>query len=306
MKRLKRIFCVLFMFALLSMSEKMAMASISIDVGSGANEDLYAIEGQYVPELVEMEQETLDRMSIEEASRLFEKAFHVDSAGFSEKEIRMGVNGLSFALRFQGFIETFDNSIQLDSLPARNRAKAVPAEDGCRYSGSKGVAWVRKTSTGYSPLTLGEILSGVYTLEVDYLTWDTVAAMLAASADYNAFKDLAELVAVGAGGAALAKAICTLLGITAGAIPTITSVAVGAVVGLGWNWLKSIDRSNMYKAFKKMSNAKTQYMKIQFLWASDMVNKCYSIVPKTEVIPNPFPGICGEWFTNRYGYMYGY
>lgn len=112
---------------------------------------------------------------------------------------------------------------------------------------------------------------------------------------------MTELLATGATGAALGTCICKALDIS-GVPATVSSVAVGAVVGLGWNWLKKLDRSNMYNCFKKMN--KNQYLKVQFLWSSNVVNKCYSRVTKTSTIENPYPGTYGTWHKNKYGYLY--
>jgi len=178
--------------------------------------------------------------------------------------------------------------------------------DSTTYSGEVGVAWVRDTTASGSPLTVGELISDTYTLEVDYLTWDTAAAILAASADYDIYKDIVEQLAVCATGTALAAYICPVLGIPAGTVTTIASVAVGAAVGVGWNWLKSMDRDNMYNCFVNMNTSKDQYMKVQFMWSSNIINRLYSIVPKTDVILSPFPGTYCNWHNDTYGYLYSY
>lgn len=65
-------------------------------------------------------------------------------------------------------------------------------------NGDVGVAWTRDTTSGHSPLTLNEVLFDTYTLEVDYITWDTAASIFAASASYSAFSDLTQQVLAGA------------------------------------------------------------------------------------------------------------
>lgn len=262
--------------------------------------DPYTIEGHYVEELVQLNEEELANLPLKQAETLFEEAFSVPADNYTEDEIRLGLDGLSFGLKFQLIMDEIKKTADTEpSYPAKTRSTTGSVS----YSGDIGVAWVRDTTSGHSPLTLGEILSGTYTLEVDFITWDTAAAILASSASYDAFKDLVELVGTGAAGSALGAYICSVLGIT-GAPATVASVAVGAAVGLGWNWLKSIDRSNMYDCFKGMS--KNQYMKVQFMWSGNMVNKFYTTVSKGRSISNPFPGTYGDWYKNDFGYLYSY
>lgn len=259
-----------------------------------------SVEGQYVEELVQINQDELSNLTTEEAKLMFEKAFLVPANDYTEDEIRQGLDGLAFGLKFQVAMEEIKETVETEpSLPYEMRSTT----GGKKYSGDVGVAWVRDTTKGHSPLTLGEILSGTYTLEVDYITWDTAASILASSANYDAFKDLVELVGVGAAGTALSSYICSILGITGGPA-TVASVAVGAVVGLGWNWLNKIDRSNMLSCFNDLS--KNQYMKVQFMWSSNMVNKFYTRVSKGSSISNPFPGTYGDWYSDKFGYLYNY
>lgn len=292
---------ILSFILVLSMSISMAVPAFA------AERNPYSVEGKYVQELIDLDKEQIKALSIKEAEVLFEKAFSVQTDDYTEDEIRLGLDGLAFGLKFQKAMDEIKATVETQpSYPSSNSIIMPLSTTGSvQYSGNIGVAWVRDTTSGHSPLTLGEILSGTYTLEVDFLTWDTAAAILAASANYNAFQDLAELVATGAAGTALSAYICSVLGITGGPA-TITSVAVGAVVGLGWNWLKNIDRSRMYDCFAGMNKSKNQYMKVQFMWSSNMVNKFYSTISKTSSISNPFSGKYGDWYKDRYGYLYSY
>lgn len=285
----------------LSLSIPMTMTAFA------AERDPYSVKGKYVQELIDLDKEQIQELSINEAEGLFEKAFSVPADDYTENEIRLGLDGLAFGLKFQKAMDEIKAAVETQPSSPYSNSIVTPfsTTGSVQYSGNIGVAWVRDTTSGHSPLTLGEILSGTYTLEVDFLTWDTAAAILAASANYNAFQDLVELVATGAAGTALSAYICGVLGITGGPA-TITSVAVGAVVGLGWNWLKNIDRSRMYDTFSSMSKSKNQYMKVEFMWSSNMVNKFYSTVSKTSSISNPFPKLYGDWYKDKYGYLYSY
>ena len=264
--------------------------------------DSYTIEGKYVKELVDLSADEIIELSLSDAKVLFEEAFIVPADNYTEDEIRLVLDGLAFGLKFQEYKEEARKAIESKST---NSFESFSTTDNTTYSGSIGVSWIRDTRSGKSPLTLGEILSGTYTLEVDYLTWDTASAILAASANYNAFQDLVELVLTGATGTALSAYICSVLGITGGPA-TVTSLAVGTAVGFGWNWIRSVDRSRMYNCFVDMNKSKNQYMKVQFMWSSNMVNRFYSTVSKTCTITNPFPGTYGDWNKDTYGYMYSY
>ena len=75
--------------------------AISATAFAQQKQDPNNIVGHYVEELVIMSDEELASLSLVEASLLFEKAFHVSSNSYSEDEIRMGISGLSFGLKFQ-------------------------------------------------------------------------------------------------------------------------------------------------------------------------------------------------------------
>ena len=211
--------------------------SISATAFAQQKQDPNNIVGHYVEELVIMSDEELASLSLVEASLLFEKAFHVSSNSYSEDEIRMGISGLSFGLKFQSAMDLF-RTAQEENI--YSPCGVQPTTGGQYYSGKIGVAWTRDTSSDRSPLTLAEIFSGTYTLEVDFLTWDTAATILAASANYNFFQDLSESLALGIAETLLSAKICSMLGL-AKAPATIASLAVSVVIGMGWNWLRSLD-----------------------------------------------------------------
>lgn len=265
--------------------------------------DPYTIEGQYVQELVNLSEDEISSLALEDASLLFEKAFSISSKNYTEDEIRLALDGLSFGLKFQNDM----NKIKETATYESHNPKARSTTANKSYSGNVGVAWVRDTTKGHSPLTLGEILSGTYTLEVDYITLDTAASILSSSADYNSYKDLSELVAVGAASSVLTNKIVAILKLT-GWKATVASIAVGTAVGFGWNWLKNIDRDRMYEVFNTMdkSASKKDMMKVQFMWSGNMVNKFYYKMTKTTNLPNPYPDMYGDWYTNKYGYLYSY
>jgi hypothetical protein len=278
--------------------------SLSFAIPALAERDPYSATGKYVQELVDLDNEQLKALPIEEADVLFEKAYSVQANDYTEDEIRRGLEGLAFALKFQKAMDEIKAAeTQQQSFMSVN---PMSVKDGVSYSGDVGVAWTRDITSGHSPLTLSETLSGTYTLEVDYITWDTVATILAASASFDGYSDLKQQVAVGTSSSILSGIICSALGITGGPA-TVASIAVGAVVGLGWDWLKSIDRSRMYDSFKTMNKKdKNQYMKVEFMYSNRTVNKFYSIISKTSSISNPFPGMYGDWRKDKFGYLYSY
>jgi hypothetical protein len=156
--------------------------------------------------------------------------------------------------------------------------------------------------TTKSPLTLGEILFGVYTLEVDWLTYETVAIILAASADDNIYSELVDAVATNLAPATITAIICAVLGVPT--IPTITSIAVGTVVSLGWNYLRKIDRANMYDCWTTMNNM--YMMEVKFMYANGWLNRICTRKYRTVWIYNPFPGTYGYWHKDKYGILYSY
>lgn len=81
--------------------------AISATAFAQQKQDPNNIVGHYVEELVIMSDEELASLSLVEASLLFEKAFHVSSNSYSEDEIRMGISGLSFGLKFQSAMDLF-------------------------------------------------------------------------------------------------------------------------------------------------------------------------------------------------------
>lgn len=266
--------------------------------------DPYTIESQYVQELVDISTDDLDALSLSEASALFEEAFSVPAENYTEDEIRLVLNGLSFGLKFQNDMDAVKEVTEHESYNPNARSTTSSKS----YSGNVGVAWVRDTTSGHSPLTLGELLSGTYTLEVDYITLDTAASILASSASYDSFSELASAVGASVASTVLTNKIIAILNLGSGWKATVASVAVGTAVGLGWTWLQKVDRSRMYDVFTTMDSSakKSNMMKVQFMWSGNMVNKFYTKINTSKTLPNPFPGTYGDWYTNKYGYLYNY
>lgn len=259
--------------------------------------DPFTVEANYVEELVELSSEEINALPETEARRLFEESFLISSKAYSEDEIKLTLDRLAFIYNFENLLAV---------LSQIEKAAAAPnsTTGDITYTGDIGVTWVRDVSDSGSPLTFGEILKGIYTLEVDYLSWSTVATILAASSDYDVFQDLVEQLSIGATGSALSATICAALELSS--IPaTITSVVVGAVVGVGWNWLKQIERSNMQSCFNQMRP--DQYMQVKFIYTINHIVRSYSVyTPSSGKFANPFPGTHGEWHTDKYGYFYTY
>ena len=288
-KKLKKTLCFILCLTTLLSTNLVAFASEAEPI------DPYTVTGQYVEELVTYTDEERASLPIKEAEKLFEEAFGVSAKSFTEDQVRLALDGWSFALKFQSLM---NETAAISAPPA---ASISSTSSDTTYYGSIGLAWVRDTKS--SPLTLGEILSGCYTLEVDYISWDTAATLLAASADYDVYQDLVSAIGAGASGSTLATIICIALNITNPVGTTIASTVVGVAVGLGWNYLASLDRDKMYDCFTQMG--KKDYMKIEFMWTSNMLNKYYTVyTPSSYKFVNPFPGTYGTWYSNQYGYLY--
>lgn len=264
--------------------------------------DPYTIEGQYVQELVDFSAEKITALPLSEAKTLFEKAFIVSADNYSEDEIRLGLDGLAFGLKFQTDMEEIKAIIETE--PAYKPVDSRSFAGDKYYAGNIGVAWTRDIRNGYSPLTLGEILSGTYTLEVDYITWNTAATILTASLNQSSFNQLVNYVGSSATGTVIGSYIVKALGLK-GKIAVVSSVIVGAAVAKGWDWYRSIDRDNMNNCFQRMDQ-NNQLMKVQFKWSGNMVNKIYTTIPKSTTMSNPFPGTYADWHVDQYGYMYNY
>lgn len=138
---------------ILSLSISMTMPAFTV------GDDPYSIESRYVQGIIDLDEEQIKALSIEEAKVLFEKRFSVKSNNYIEDEIRLALDCLVFSLKFQEAMAEIKEVIETQlSSPFSTIGSA-------QYSGNIGVVWIRDTISGRSSLTLGEILSGTYTLE---------------------------------------------------------------------------------------------------------------------------------------------
>ncbi len=249
--------------------------------------DPYKVSANHVQELVDLDADSIASLSLADVSNLFGQAFNVSSDIYTEEQIRSAVQGLSFALkaeRLRGIV-------------------ASSTQDGTTYDGDVGLAWIRDTVE--SPLTLGEILAG-YTLEVDYLCWETVATLLATSSSEVNFLHFLELLLVGASGAELGAAVVEALKLT-GITANIATLVVATACAFGWDYLKSIDRQNMQRCFSDMSQSDMMEVHFAYTPSIGMVTKIYSCFQADEgYIENPFPTKYGEWRFNEYACLYSY
>lgn len=257
-----------------------------------ANEyDPARIDAQYVQELVDLKQEEIAALPLEQAEQLFEKAFNVSAKDYTENEIRMVLDGLGYGLKFQIYTNVANTFFNVRSVKGHSVG----------YYGDIGVAWTRDTSK--SPLTLQELLSGMYTLEVDYLTWESAASILTASISQSTFDKLADLVATGVSSTVLGNFIATSLELT-GTSVSVASVVASVVIGFGWDWLRNLDRNSMLSVFQAMSH--TNKLKVEFMWTSNAVTRIYTSIPKTNIIANPYPDVYSDWTIDTYGILYNY
>lgn len=282
---MKKILSLLLVFAMLFSISVTAFAS---EIPQDPNE-IYASS---VPELKGISFEQIESFSENELDYYFEKAFPLDANDYTYEEKLSVVKAISVAESYQSIARATSTTSNLSS-----------------YTGNEGVAWVRDTTSGHSPLTFAEALSGTYTLEVDYLTYKMAVTIYAAGSDYNFFTSLKN-----AGTTSVASAlICAKMGLSDLVIP---SVIVSIVVGMGWDALSALDRSAMKDVLDQMSYS--SMMKVTFMTANNFVTKCYSIYsPSTTYnsaadnftyrnIANPYSGKYGFWYTNQTGYLYSY
>lgn len=282
---MKKILSVLLVFVMLFSTSATAFAT---EISQNPDE-IYASS---VPELKGMSFEQIETFSDNELDYFFEKAFPLDADNYTHEEKLSVVKSISVAESYQSLARAASTTSNLSS-----------------YTGNEGVAWVRDTTSGHSPLTFGEALSGTYTLEVDYLTYKMAVTIYAAGSDYNFFTSLKN-----AGTTSVASAlICAKMGLSDLVIP---SVIVSIVVGMGWDALSALDRSAMKDVLDQMSYS--SMMKVTFMTANNILTKCYSLYsPSTTYnsaadnftyknIANPYSGKYGFWYTDQVGYLYSY
>lgn len=260
--------------------------------------DPYSIKGRFVPELVNLTKEEIYELPYSEASTLFEKAFNVRASNYNEKEVRVALDGLCYAFKHQ--INARKSSSSHTSLSTKGVSSQIV---GIPYSGDVGVAWVRDTTDGKSPLSLGEILSGTYTLEVDFLTWDSAALILVESMDKNNLDELIKIASSTTATTAATAIICYLLDMSMSEISPITGAALSIAIGFDWSMLDKIDKTAMRNCFLEMNKRKNQYMKVELTWTPYTVERRYSKITKDTTIANPFKGKYGFWYKDRYGYL---
>lgn len=282
---MKKILSLMLVFVMIFSTSATAFAT---EISQNLNE-IYASS---VPELKGTSFEQIEAFSDSELDYFFEKAFPLNADNYTYEEKLSVVKAISVAETYQTIARATSTTSNLSS-----------------YTGNKGVAWVRDTTSGHSPLTFAEALSGTYTLEVDYLTYKMAVTIYAAGSDYDFFTSLKN-----AGTTSVASAlICTKMGLSDLVIP---SVIVSIVVGMGWDALSSLDRSAMKDVLDQMSYS--SMMKVTFMTANNFVTKCYSLYsPSTtynssadnftyKSISNPYSGKYGFWYTDQTGYLYSY
>ncbi|GMQ56295.1 hypothetical protein AN1V17_06880 [Vallitalea sediminicola] len=242
-------------------------------------------------------------LSEDELNKYFKDVFNVNPNEFTYED---KVTGVEAAALLSG-IQKFNNMRFFDSSYERVYTTSRSAINDCDYTGSKGLAWVRDTTKDGTPLSLGEILSGVYTLEVDFLPHVAATTIYALGSDYNLFVSVKNAATT-----AIASAlICKKFDVKA-AIP---GAVISFAVSMGWDLLNALDRDAMKDVLLSMDAS--DLMKVDFVTSSNMVTKCYSKYT-TEVewidsdkcfkyldIENP-TGKSGNWYGGQPGYLYSY
>mgnify|MGYP000994999110 CR=1 FL=1 len=187
-----------------------------------------------------------------------------------------------------------DESIALDVPIAQDEPVAI---DVNYYYGDIGIVWLRDLDR--SPLTPAEAFAGNYTLEIDYLTYETAASINALATDYSKytyFINLAENIGTGAAAAYL----CSIAG-----IGTISSVIVGALVSTTWTIIKTYDDYQFSQTLHRMDAS--SFMKVMYFQSSETgVTKGYYVYAsnppyKVEGIENKH----GNWRIDTFSVLYG-
>lgn len=254
-----------------------------------------------IDELADMSRETIDALSTEEIDGYFEGAFSVDADDYSYEQKLSAVEAVSLVGQFQ------EATNQSNSMV---RATSATTEALSSYTGKKGVAWVRDTNS--SPLTLAEAVSGVYTLEVDYVTYYQAVTIYALGSDFDFFNSVKNAATT----AIAASLICSKLNLPANAVIPATAISFG--VSLGWDVLSTLDRTAMSNVIQDMEY--TSLVRVDFITANNYVTigyECFDL-PSSDVtwesssdcfkynnIPNP-TGKYGNWHTDEIGYLYSF
>ena len=291
MKKFKNLLCFCLVISLLLGTNAIVFAS---EIDSLDTSKIYA---SYVPDLNKIDIDTIQYLPESKIDEYFESAFNVSSKSYTNEEKISAVKAISTVQNFKSFSLMGQLSSSSTTSPLSS------------YMGSKGVAWVRDTTSGGSPLTLTEAITGNYTLEVDFLTYKQAATIIAMGSDYAFFNSVKN-----AGSTAIASGlICTKLGISEMTIP---SMLVSVVVSMGWDAVSSLDRSAMISQLNKMSIS--NMMRVNFTTSNNVVTKVYSVYkPSTTYnassdvftyfnIPNPYSGKYGNWHVGQIGYLYNY
>ncbi len=259
--------------------------------------DLYQYDANYVEKLDILNENEIENLKTTEANELFEEAFNISSKYFTEKEVRLAIEEWSSVIKLNSLSKT------QKSTSTYLKTASTSTKGNKTYTGNVGLAWIRDTTSKGSPLSLGEIISGCYTIEVDYLPWETVATILAAASKETVFDRLKVWALGGVSSTLLTTLVCTSLGIT-GAPATITAVIVSAVVSIGWGLLKQLDKNRMSDAFNKMK--KNEWLRADFMTYDHQIYRHYkSYKPVSHVFKNPFNQY-GKWYSNDYGIKYSY
>ncbi len=275
---------------LLALAMVFSMSATAFASGVSQNPD--EILASSVPELKGMSFEQIEAFSESELNYYFEKAFPLSADNYTHEEKLSVVKAISIAESYKSIARATSTTANLSS-----------------YTGDEGVAWVRDTTTGHSPLTFAEALSGTYTLEVDYLTYKMAVTIYAAGSDYNFFNSLKNAATTSVASAL----ICAKMGIDDMVIP---SVVISIVVSMGWDALSALDRSALKDVLDQMSYS--SMMKVTFMTANNYLTKCYSLYSPTTTynssadnftyknIANPYSGKYGFWYADQTGYLYSY
>lgn len=266
------------------------MSTLTLPVfASEENPDL--IYAHSVPELLNITFDEIDSLSDSELDFYFEKGFSVSANNYTHEEKLTVVKSLSVVEQHQSMMRAISTTGECPS-----------------YGGATGLSWVRDTSSGHSPLTMTEALSGTFTLEVGYATYKSVATLIAASSSLNIYNSLKN-----ASSTAVASAIiCNQLNLNDLIIP---SAVVSIVVSMGWDVLNALDRTAMNAVFQRMSLY--HLMKITYTTYNNTLTKSYSLYAPPSYnynegsdiityrnIENPYPGLWGFWYPHTYAYLY--
>lgn len=251
----------------------------------------------YTPELANLSEDEIAKMTNEEINAIFEEVFSISSSNFSNDYTRSCIENLSSFYRYRS---------SNDSAPKSRAATSSSTNDSHTYTGTVGTFFERDYDL--SPLTLNEVSSNWWTVGVGYITYDH-ALCLAARLDENMWNSVQDYADGAITNAVLSSALKTFFGLSSFTL-TISSAALALSIKVLDD---EIDRAD-YRALQSatLSGARDDLTRVMYEWTGSNIHKTYKSVSVDTTysstnkrytykdVPNP-TGLYGIWTDDEIG-----